>query len=203
LTGDAGKSPIVVVWGTNLLAGLIKAVLPQSGLEVLGATENPQIAPAALLLVDDFPAIPARIQHYLREACGSYPNAPICIISECDYSHLIPERERRIVGYVHTSVAYDALSHIIQVVIAGGEYVYRPPNDSGGAVNEHPEPAALSAREREICELVKQGCSNKLIAQRLGLSDNTVKAHIRRVMRKLGARTRVAIALHRQAAGPR
>ena len=48
----------------------------------------------------------------------------------------------------------------------------------------------LSAREREIAHLVLRGLSNKAIAHQLGLSIGTVKAHVHRILQKLGAKNR-------------
>jgi DNA-binding CsgD family transcriptional regulator len=49
----------------------------------------------------------------------------------------------------------------------------------------------LSPRECEILELLSSGESNKEIARRLGISPNTVKAHIARVYEKLEVQRRV------------
>jgi ATP/maltotriose-dependent transcriptional regulator MalT len=48
----------------------------------------------------------------------------------------------------------------------------------------------LSSREREVMELLSQGLLNKEIARTLFIADGTVKAHVRSICRKLGARTR-------------
>lgn len=45
--------------------------------------------------------------------------------------------------------------------------------------------ARLTARERQVCDLVARGFLNKQIAYELGASENTVKVHRARVMRKL------------------
>jgi len=54
--------------------------------------------------------------------------------------------------------------------------------------------AALTAREMEIVEHVKEGLSNKVIAYKLSLSENTVRNHLRNIMEKLGLRNRVQVA---------
>ena len=48
----------------------------------------------------------------------------------------------------------------------------------------------LTAREREVLQLVSQGLSNKLIARELQVSEHTVKFHISSIFAKLGAASR-------------
>jgi DNA-binding CsgD family transcriptional regulator len=63
----------------------------------------------------------------------------------------------------------------------------------------------LSAREREILELLCDGMSGAMIADRLVLSPETVRTHIRNAMAKLGAATRsqaIAVALREGELGP-
>ena len=48
----------------------------------------------------------------------------------------------------------------------------------------------LTDRERQVVQLLAEGLSNKLIADRLGISDHTAKFHVNGVMAKLGAGTR-------------
>ena len=53
-----------------------------------------------------------------------------------------------------------------------------------------PLPEPLTAREIDVLELVAEGCSNKRIAERLGISDQTVKFHLASITGKLGASNR-------------
>jgi DNA-binding NarL/FixJ family response regulator len=57
------------------------------------------------------------------------------------------------------------------------------------------EVEGLSQRENEILELVAAGLPNKLIADRLGLTDGTVRWHLRHVYHKLHVRSRTEAAL--------
>jgi len=52
-----------------------------------------------------------------------------------------------------------------------------------------PEPVAvdLSARERQVLDLLAEGASNKVIARRLGITPNTAKFHVASIVAKLGA----------------
>lgn len=53
----------------------------------------------------------------------------------------------------------------------------------------------LSAREREVLQLVGEGLPNKLIARRLEISEKTVKAHLTQVFAQLGVTDRTQAAL--------
>jgi DNA-binding NarL/FixJ family response regulator len=64
-------------------------------------------------------------------------------------------------------------------------------------------PKAFSHRERQILALVVEGNTNRQIAERLYLSESTVKSHLASSFRKLGARSRAeAAALMLEAEGP-
>lgn len=62
-----------------------------------------------------------------------------------------------------------------------------------GGLNEDPDTSALgslTAREREVFALVARGASNADIAEELVISHFTVKTHVKKILRKLGARNR-------------
>jgi DNA-binding NarL/FixJ family response regulator len=64
----------------------------------------------------------------------------------------------------------------------------------------HTTDSSLTAREIEVLKLVAGGCSNKGVADRLGITEDTVKGHIRNILEKLKANDRthaVTIALQR------
>jgi two-component system nitrate/nitrite response regulator NarL len=53
----------------------------------------------------------------------------------------------------------------------------------------------ITPREMEVMRHVARGLSNKAIARRLGMREQTVKNHLSRIARKLGRRTRLELAL--------
>jgi DNA-binding CsgD family transcriptional regulator len=59
----------------------------------------------------------------------------------------------------------------------------------------------MTAREREVLELVSTGLSNKLIATRLGISEATVKAHLTRIYKQIGVVDRTQAAMWAQEHG--
>jgi DNA-binding NarL/FixJ family response regulator len=58
------------------------------------------------------------------------------------------------------------------------------------AIDESPLAEQLTPREVEVLQLLAEGLANKAIAQRLGISDHTVKFHVNAIMGKLGAQSR-------------
>jgi DNA-binding NarL/FixJ family response regulator len=65
-----------------------------------------------------------------------------------------------------------------------------------------PDPAVvnnvqqLTAREKEVLDLILQARSNREIARQLGIEERTVKAHVGRLMRKTGADNRIELTMH-------
>lgn len=99
-------------------------------------------------------------------------------------------------GYALKDGTPEELMDALTAVAAGGTYVdtrLRPSLLSRRSTEQQP---ALSPREREIMDLLAQGLNGEQVAERLVLSSETVKTHIRNAMNKLEANTRVhAIAI--------
>jgi len=61
---------------------------------------------------------------------------------------------------------------------------------SAAVESEDPAFASLSVREREVLSLITQGLSNAEIAERLSISEKTVRNHVSNLFDKLGVWTR-------------
>jgi DNA-binding NarL/FixJ family response regulator len=100
-------------------------------------------------------------------------------------------------SYIRKGAAASELLQAIRVAHAGKRYISP---DIGQQVVDHLAQDDLSAREREVLQLMFEGRSNKEIASALGISEHTVNIHTRNVMGKLGANRRteaIATALKR------
>jgi DNA-binding NarL/FixJ family response regulator len=104
-------------------------------------------------------------------------------------------------GYVHKSADTSALLEAVDAVLAGRTW-FEGTETSGVATADAPDEVWMSAAERElprlgprqleILDLMGRGETNKDIAARLNISENTVKSHMRAIFEALDARTRTA-----------
>jgi DNA-binding NarL/FixJ family response regulator len=100
-------------------------------------------------------------------------------------------------GYLLKNMPPNELVDVIRQVHAGKK---RIPADVAAQLAEHMSDEELTTREIEVLEQVANGNRNRDIAERLFISEETVKVHLKHIMDKLGARDRtqaIAIAVRR------
>jgi DNA-binding NarL/FixJ family response regulator len=73
---------------------------------------------------------------------------------------------------------------------------FAAPGDVIGGTGKGRERSPLSAREREIVSLVAQGYKNKEMAEKMFISEQTVKNHLHNIFDKLGVSDRLELALY-------
>ena len=95
-------------------------------------------------------------------------------------------------GYLLKSCAFDEMVQAIREVMGGGTYLSSQVartvvSDYEDKVQAEPEGdlSVLSRRERQVLQLVAEGCSTKQIAKRLDVSVKTVDTHRQHIMNKL------------------
>nr|WP_245818095.1 response regulator transcription factor [Granulicella rosea] len=127
-----------------------------------------------------------------------FPNAKIIVLTT--YSGDI-QASRALkagaVGYILKNMLRTELMDTIRRVYAGQR---RIPAEIAQQIAEHISADELSAREIEVLRHVAGGCSNKVVADNLRLSEDTIKAHMRSILEKLQANDRthaVTIAMRR------
>jgi DNA-binding NarL/FixJ family response regulator len=99
-------------------------------------------------------------------------------------------------GYALKEGASEELLDAIRLVARGGTYIDPRLRQALLASHDSERSRMLSAREREIMELLAAGLTSDEVASSLVLSAETVKTHVRNAMNKLQARNRVhAIAI--------
>ena len=111
-----------------------------------------------------------------------------------------------VAGFILKDATFGDVVTAIRSVAVGG--IVLPVRMTGSlfaqiARDVHPErrqqaldDVRITAREREVIDLISEGLSNKQIAGRLNIATHTVKSHVRNVMEKLALHSRLQIAAY-------
>lgn len=188
--------------------GLRSILQSESDFEVVAATGTADelsalvdhVLPDVVLLDARLPGISG------AEAChrlvASHPDVAVLIVSTYADEHLVEECIRAgAKGYVIKDVEQFSLKESIRAVHGGGGAVSpsvaakvldRLRSHEQARTRERPP---LSETQLEIVRLISCGLSNREIAARVHLSENTIKSHVQEVFRKLGVDNRVEAAV--------
>ncbi len=198
---------LVIVDDHEALREGLAALLRAGGMDVVGTAGN---AAAGVDLVEVFQPEVALVDIRLPDESGIeltrrlIERAPdlgvILYTGDADAELLYDGLDSGARGYALKAGSTAELLDAIEQVAQGGSYV-DPRLDrillSPRATARVPQ---LSPREREIMHLMAEGLTAEAIAQRITVSVETVRTHVRNVIRKLRARNRVhaiAISLER------
>ena len=90
-------------------------------------------------------------------------------------------------SYIIKGMPHEALGNALRRVHAGGQFL--PPPVSRALFSRIPN-SGLTAREREVLNLIVKGRSNKEIATDLGITESTVKCHVSVILMRLNVSDR-------------
>lgn len=137
-----------------------------------------------------------------RRVAGAGPSGPrVLILTTFDLDQYVFDALRAgASGFLLKDVTAERLFDAVRVIAAGdallaptvtrrliGEFARRPPRSEPPATATL---ARLTPRETEVLRLVAEGLSNREIATRLVVTEETVKTHVSRILAKLGLRDR-------------
>jgi DNA-binding NarL/FixJ family response regulator len=197
---------VVIVDDHVALRRGMELLLRRAGHHVVGTADDAETGEALILrrrpdvaLVDL--ALPGKSGAELtRSLVRSAPEQRIILYTgAADERQLLDALDAGAAGFALKSGDPEELEQAIRTVAAGGDYL-DPRLTPLLARGENGRQKTLSPREREILGLLSQGLSGEEAAQKLYLSSETVRTHVRNAMHKLGAATRVhavALALQR------
>jgi len=188
----------------------LRELLERRGIEVAGATGNGseglelagELRPDVVLLDLRMPGTDGlSVLRSLRERCLEMPVA--MLTTSRDERDLVSSLQSGAQGYLLKDMQPEQLLEALQNIVAGetvvaGELtgVLAKVVQSGDSSSQQPVPFAdLTPREREILSHLAEGQSNKMIARNLGISDGTVKLHVKAILRKLDVHSRVEAAV--------
>jgi DNA-binding NarL/FixJ family response regulator len=161
--------------------------------------EMPKLKPDVALVDIHLPGMDGiQAVHKLKEAL---PQLQILMLTRFEQSDLIFNSIRAgACGYLLKSATSSELIDAIKQIHAGGAPMsMQIARKVVAHFREIPKPSSdverLSPREQELLELLANGCYYKEIADRLGISMNTVRTHLQHVYEKLHVQTRTQAVL--------
>jgi two-component system nitrate/nitrite response regulator NarL len=190
--------------------GLTELLTHCYGMTVVGATDNAKGLDTLLreqkpdLVVMDLRMEPHGGLQLIEMMRKDGFDTPVVILTMSDAeADLAAALRVGVRGYLLKDMAPDDVVDAIRRV-AGGEMVVAPAMTMkmiGILQHGEKEPGyqtslkSLTEREREILQLLAGGESNKAIARTLGISNDTVKQHVRHILTKLNLTSRVEAAV--------
>ena len=187
----------------------LQGLLEQRGIEVIAAVGDGregmqkavELQPDVLLLDLRMPEMGGLdILRKVREEGIEIPVAMLTTSNE--ESDLVECLQNGAQGYLLKDMEPDELVSALREIVKGKSVVAQELTDvlarmvQGTYISDKDTPfSELTPREREILCLLAEGQSNKMIARNLGISDGTVKLHVKSILRKLNVHSRVEAAV--------
>ncbi len=200
---------IVISGNQGMIRAAIRRLLEsEEGMTVVGECDNHPKALAEalrdepdLILLDldlstGCDGVLERIAALLQAAKGT----PVLILTANDECHAAQfALARGAIGFVKKDRPPDVLYRAISACVAGETWIERSTmaamlrSFAAVASKNGPNVTHLTSREREIMDLVVLGLHNKIIAQRLCISDTTVRHHLTSIFDKLDVSNRLEL----------
>jgi two-component system, NarL family, nitrate/nitrite response regulator NarL len=189
----------------------LRELLERRGIEVLGAVGDceegvrlvKETSPDVVLLDMRMPNLSGlELLRRLRSAAQTMPVAMLTTSS--DERDVIDSLQAGAQGYLLKDMEPNDLIAALREIVAGKTVVAREltgvlakavKGDSGAGTSVPSAFSDLTPRELEILCHLAAGQSNKAIARALGISDGTVKLHVKAILRKLDVHSRVEAAV--------
>jgi two-component system nitrate/nitrite response regulator NarL len=210
--GEPGRPAlrVLIVDDHTLFRSGLTELLERRGIQVCAAVGDGEegialaksLAPDILLLDLRMPEIDGLtvLERLVAEAPGL---AVVVLTTSSDERDLVDSLRAGARGYLLKDMEPEQLIERLHEAVAGRTVVAPPMSGvlarvvQGGelAAGRRDRFSALTPREMEILCHLAEGRSNKVIARELGITDGTVKLHVRSILRKLEVQSRVEAAV--------
>jgi DNA-binding NarL/FixJ family response regulator len=207
---DNSRSAVFLLTQNRLIREALSRILSnKNDIEVVGScalsSETLQeilTASPDVLVIDSFSSTHADLD-FVREVQHSLPDLRLVLIGmDSDGQHLLRAIREGAMGYVIKDASALEVVAAIRTVAAGGAvcsselcaFLFRFAARQNQMPSFHARSnLGLTNREQQLVGLISRGMTNKEIGTQLQLAENTVRNHIHRMLRKLGATHRLAI----------
>jgi two-component system nitrate/nitrite response regulator NarL len=210
-----GKVATVLVGSKTLMREGLKQLLAGSPIQISAEAHRlHDVAPLlnggdhADLVLFDMAEFDDEVALGIRDLKAHYPKIRLVMLADVlDGSHLASSLAAGADGYLMKEISCDALLQSLQLVMLG-EKVFPTdlaallvngapsvPRPGKRVINEEVKDRGLSERELQILQCLAQGDSNKTIANRLDITEATVKVHVKSLLRKIQATNRTQAAI--------
>jgi len=138
-----------------------------------------------------------------HKICGSYPEVKVIVLTSfTEDEKVFAAIKAGAVGYLLKDISPPELAKAIQAVHSGESHLH--PEITKKLMNQFVSPKSdieispdeLTAREMEVLQLIAQGLSNKELANKLTISEKTVKTHLSSIFSKLHLSDRTQAAIY-------
>ena len=187
-------------------AGLTQLIATFEGAELVGAAANGREAvqlcgerhPDVVLMDLEMPDVDGI--EATRAIRIAHPDVAVVVLTSfSDRDRILRALDAGAAGYLLKDAEPDELLRAVHAAARGEAPL--DPKAARALLSARRTPSAaesLSEREREVLAMVAEGLPNKVIAQRLAISEKTVKAHLTSVYRQIGVTDRTQAALWAQ-----
>jgi len=196
---------ILLIEDQTLMRQGLKTILDlEPGFSVIGEAANGESGvQMALEMRPDVVLMDIQMPHLngveaTTQLCRQWPEAKVIILTTFDRDDYVYQGVRAgALGYLLKDAPANKLIETIRRVHAGEVFIQ--PEIASRALREMMRPTAtslepLSEREREVLVLLAQGASNKDMAEKLFITEGTVKNHVSNILSKLQAENRTQAA---------
>jgi two-component system, NarL family, response regulator LiaR len=207
LSPDAAPLRVLIVEDDPMMQlGLEQSLMAHPQLEIVGQAEDGYLGvQAALKLKPDVVVMDIGLPRLdgiaaTQQIKAALPNTHVVMLtSHKTETEIIAALSSGADAYCIKGATIERLLSAIAAAVEGATYLdpqiarqvienLKPPSPKGNVAN-------LSERELEVLKLIVEGYSNPEIAEKLYLSPNTVKTHVRGIMNKLSVDDRVQAAV--------
>jgi DNA-binding NarL/FixJ family response regulator len=199
---------VLIVDDDDLMrAGLRELLANDPSIEVAGeASTGREAVDAARRLSPDVVLMDVRMPDLdgiaaTRELAQVAPDSRVLILTTFEQNdYIFPSLRAGASGFLLKRTRPEDLIAAVHTIAAGDSLL--SPSVTRRVIDrmaEHPVPAladqaqldTLTARERDVLELIARGLANREIATALTVEESTIRTHVKRILMKLGLRDRV------------